>query len=190
MTEHPVAFWKDEFADARFSDPAACSLRATRFETTIRRRNLIEYAAAVLVILSFGAASVLSAQRGEWAIAVTFAMTIAAAVFVVAKLRRDGSMQQRRPETSCRDHLRAQLVRQRDLLRGVPKWYLAPFVPGLLCFYYIVTARVAQAHGWQVALEGIWVQLAATAIFFAFVAWLNLFAARRIDREIAALDVV
>ena len=189
MTDNPFNFWTSEQATANFSEPGVCQARTTRFERSIRCRNLLEYAAAALVVVAFGALGVFFASEGMWALAATVAMTVAAAIFVVAKLHRDGSNQTRLPEASCRDHLRSQLVRQRDLLRGVPKWYLAPFVPGLLGFYFFVTANVAELHGWQVAIEGVWFKLAATAGFFVFVGWLNLHAARRLDREIAALDM-
>lgn len=188
MTQDPFNFWTREQSDANFSEPGACRARTTRFEKSIRRRNLLEYAAAALVVGVFGALGVFFASEGMWALAVTVAMTVAAAIFVVAKLHRDGSALARTPEANCRDHLRSQLVRQRDLLRGVPKWYLAPFVPGLVGFYFVVTANVAEIHGWATALEGVWLKIAATAAFFVFVGWLNLHAARKLDREIAALD--
>ena len=188
MTDNPFNFWTREHSGANFSEPGACQARSTRFERSIRRRNLLEYAAAALVVVVFGALGVFYASIKEWGLVVTVTMTVAAAIFVVTKLHRDGSNQARSPEANCREHLRSQLVRQRDLLRGVPRWYLAPFVPGLLGFYFIVTANVAELHGWQIALEGAWFQLAATAAFFVFVAWLNLHSARRLDREIAALD--
>ena len=188
MTQDPFNFWTRENSDANFSEPGACRARSTRFEKSIRRRNLLEYAAGALVVVVFGALAVFFAGEGEWALSATVAMTVAAAISVVSKLHRDGSAQSRSPEASCKDHLRSQLVRQRDLLRGVPTWYLAPFVPGLVGFYLVVTANVAEVQGWAAALEGVWFKFVATAAFFIFVGWLNLHTARKLDREIAALD--
>ena len=188
MTHDPFDFWTHDQNTANFSDPAACQTRATRFEKGIRRRNLLEYVAAALVIGVFASLGLFFANVGEWGFVAAVSMTVAGAIFVVTKLHRDGSSLARAPEASCRDHLRSQLVRQRDLLRGVPKWYLAPFVPGIAGFYFIVTAKLAEARGWEVALDGVWANLAATLAFFVFVGWLNLHAARKLDREIAALD--
>jgi membrane protein implicated in regulation of membrane protease activity len=188
MTDNPFSFWTDQNRTASFSEPGACRTRATAFEKTIRRRNALEYAAGGLVVVGFAAMAFFFASVGEWMIAATSIAILVAAVFVVAKLRRDGSARLRRPEQTCREHLREQLVRQRDLLRSVPKWYLAPFIPGLLGLYIVVTVEVAAIHGWATALDGIWFKAVATAAFFIFVAWLNLRAARKIDREIGALD--
>lgn len=188
MTDKPFSFWTDQNSAASFSEPGACQTRATAFEKTIRRRNAVEYFAGALVVVIFAAMAVFFALQGQWLIAVTSCATLFAALFVVFKLHRDGSAQKRRPEQSCRDHLRDQLVRQRDLLRGVPKWYLAPFIPGLAGFYLVVTAKVASIHGWMIAVEGVWLKVVGTAAFFVFVAWLNLRAARQIDKEIGVLD--
>lgn len=188
MTEDRFRFWTERALTATFSEPGECETRATAFERTVRRRNMMEYAAGALVIVLFGALGVMFASAGEWLIAATNIAMVSAAIFVIAKLQRDGSVQARLPEQSCRDHLRGQLARQRDLLRGVPKWYLAPFLPGLLGFYIVITAKVAEHQGWDAAVEGVWLKVAGTLAFFVFIAWLNLHAARKIDREIGALD--
>lgn len=188
MTDKPFSFWTSQNTAASFSEPGACQARATAFEKKIRRRNVIEYAAGGLVIVLFGAMAVMAASVGEWLFAAAGLAIGIAAIFVIAKLHRDGSAQPRVPEQTCREHLRAQLVRQRDLLRSVPKWYLAPFVPGLLGFYLVVTAKVAEVQGWTVAIDGVWLKVTGTAAFFVFVGWLNLYAAKKIDREIGALD--
>ena len=188
MTDNPLSFWTHQNSAASFSEPGACQTRATAFEKTIRRRNAFEYLAGALVVVIFAAMAFFFASEGQWLIAATSCATLFAALFVVAKLHRDGSAQERRPEQNCREHLRNQLVRQRDLLRSVPKWYLAPFIPGLVGFYFVVTWNVAAIHGWTVAVEGVWLKIVGTAAFFVFVAWLNLRAAKQIDKEIGALD--
>ena len=188
MTHTPFSFWTDQNSTASFSEPGACQTRATAFENTIRRRNTVEYLAGAFVVVIFAAMAFFFASQGQWLIAATSIATLFAALFVVFKLHRDGSAQKRRPEQTCRDHLREQLVRQRDLLRGVPKWYLAPFIPGMAGFYLVVTANVAANHGWMIAVEGVWLKVVGTAALFVFLAWLNLREARRIDKEIDALD--
>lgn len=188
MTDKPFPFWTDQNATASFSDPGTCETRMTAFEKKVRRRNLIEYVAGGLVIAMFGVLAVIFAAAGEWLIVATALAIILAAVFVVMKLHRDGSTLGRLPEQSCREHLRDQLIRQRDLLRGVPKWYVAPFIPGLVGFYAVVSANIAAQRGWASAMEGMWVKLVLTMIVLIFVVWLNVHAAKKLDREIEALD--
>lgn len=190
MTNDPRSFWNAEPVSAQFSDPAVVARRSTRFARTVRRRNLIEGAAGVLVIGLFGAGALAAASIGEWAFAGAGAMVVAGTVFILWHLIRHGSNLARRPEEDCRSHLLGQLTRQRDLLRRVPFWYLAPLLPGICAVYGITAAQVAQAQGWAVALEGIWMPFTATMGFFGLVAWLNYAAARKLDKELRRLRAV
>ena len=73
---------------------------------------------------------------------------------------------------------RSELVRQRDLLRSVPRWYLGPFVPGLVLT--LVGLWLANPGGsWRVGLGAAFV-----ALVFAGVAWLNFRGARKLDEQI------
>lgn len=187
MTNEPFGWWKTSTEFADFSAPELCRTRLTTFERTIRRRNAIEYAAGALVAVLFGGALIGSLAAGEWAFALAGALTLAGTAMVLVHLRRFGSNLDPNPALDCRSHLMAQLTRQQALLRKVPQWYLAPLVPGICAFYGITAAKVAQVQGWATALEGIWLPLLATALFFAFVAWLNLSAARKLDEELGRL---
>ena len=190
MTNDPRSFWTAEPVSAQFSDPAVVTLRATRFSRTVRRRNLIEGAAGVLVIGLFGAGTFAAASIGEWAFAGAGAMVVAGAVFILWHLFRHGSNLARRPEDDCRSHLLGQLARQRDLLRRVPFWYLAPLLPGVCAVYGITAFKVAETQSWETALGGVWQPFLATMAFFAFVGVLNLWAARRLSREIGAIEAI
>jgi hypothetical protein len=60
---------------------------------------------------------------------------IAATIFVCYRLRVHGSARSLQADVgmaSSLDFYRVQLERQRDLLHGVWRWFLLPFVPGLL----------------------------------------------------------
>lgn len=190
MSKDPFFGWSGMNADAQFSTPEACQRHATSFEKLIRRRNLIEYAAGVLVFGLFGLGGATALLAGEVGFAIAMFAVIVGTGFVLWKLYRDGSNLDRRPESSCKEHLRNQLLRQRDLLKGVPKWFLAPFIPGILGVYFAAAYGVAQVRGWEVALDGIWQPLALTAAFFCLVAWLNLRAARQLDRQVASLEAI
>ncbi|WP_375291329.1 hypothetical protein [Qipengyuania sp.] len=180
--------WNAIATDAAFDDPQRCAARATRFERTIRRRNLIEFAAAGLIIPLFATGAIAAGYIGMWGMVAGCTMIIAGTLAIIGWLFKDGLNLRREPEVSCRDHLRAQYVRQRDLLRAVPKRYLAPLLPGMAAIYATVIVGVAQTRGWTVAIQGVWAPMAGTVAFFAFVAWLNLRAARGLEGQIASLD--
>lgn len=188
MTDLNLNFWTKRDYSAHFSEPDACAARSTVFEKAVRRRNLIEYVAGGLVVLLFGAMTVGAAVEGLLDFALAGLAILVGALFVVWKLNAAGSNLDRRPEQTCRAHHRAQLVRQRNLLRDVPRWYLAPFLPGMALLYGTTIVRVGQRVGYAEAIEPLLVPLGATIAFFGFVAWLNLRAAGQLDREIEALD--
>lgn len=188
MTQLPIPTWTKAASTADFTDPARLAHYTTRFERSIRRRNAIEYAAGALVVAAFSLAGAQAAIFGLWPFALALWLTVAGTLYVIWKLRRDGSVEPAPSELPCREHLRSQLERQRRLLRAVPRWYLAPLAPGIVGIYGLVIAGVARNHGLMVALEGVWLPLVATAGFFGFVAWLNFAAAKRIERQIHALD--
>lgn len=189
MTQSDTTPWMARQNDATLSAPRDCQSRATTFERQIRRRNLLEGIAGTFVILGFGITAGMFIAVGELLLALAPILTVIAAIFVIVKLFRDGSMEARRPEEACASHLRRQLTRQRDLLRGVPKWYLAPFLPGLFGFYLAFAAKDAATAGWPSAIQNIGFHLVSTLALFVFLAWLNLRAARKLDREISAMDI-
>ncbi|HZR24657.1 MAG TPA: hypothetical protein VFA59_13770 [Vicinamibacterales bacterium] len=155
--------------------------RASRLEHIVSRRNLREYIAGAIGIVGF--------LRLMWigpttTIRVGAALTIAGGVFVLYLLRKWGSANPL-PEdlglTSAVDFHRAQLERQRDLLRNVWSWYLMPFVPGLA----VTQVGIAMAHPERtqrlVAL-GIGVCLMMVAV-----AAVNRYGAARIQKRIDSL---
>jgi hypothetical protein len=76
---------------------------------------------------------------------------------------------------------RRELVRQRDMLRSVWRWYIAPIVPGLAVFS---AGTLPQHSPW-------WMFLLLALFFLAIfggIVWLNRRAADRLDRQIAELD--
>lgn len=188
MSNDPLSFWTGNASEARFSEPHACARRSTRFERTIRRRNLVEGAAGVLVIALFTIGTLAAASVREWAFAAACALVVAGTAFILWHLHRRGSNLVRRPEDDCRTHLVNQLTRQRDLLRRVPTWYLAPLLPGICAVYGVTVARAAMFQGWQTAFAGVWQPFLATMAFFVLVAGINLWAARRITQEIGAIE--
>ncbi len=82
---------------------------------------------------------------------------------------------------TCLAFHQRELERQRDLLRDVWKWYLLPFVPGLIA---IVAARLPST-GW---IRGLRFILFCAAGFY-FLWWLNKRAADKLQRQIDELNL-
>jgi hypothetical protein len=173
--------WKQEEPrmDITVEEVAA---RAAKFQRTIKWRNVREYAAAAFMIVWMA-----WSMKDPMPILVRIGSVLLAAgvVFVVVTLRRRGRAAHQdagaAPTSQVLRSLVAELRRQRDLLRDVPRWYLAPFVPG---FLLIAIGRfLEQPEKWPVQVRF----LLSTAAIFAFVAWLNRRAARNLDKEIAKL---
>ncbi|MEQ1812619.1 MAG: hypothetical protein ABL889_22020, partial [Terricaulis sp.] len=83
---------------------------------------------------------------------------------------------------------RAELTRQRDALRTVWSWYLAPFVPGMLVFLAGVSFAPDNPAPFPVRLGVFLAGLGIMASVYAVIWWLNAVAAKRLDAEITALD--
>ena len=164
--------------------------RSNRFQSRIERRNLTEYIAAALVVGVFGW---LAYIVPVWSIRIGSILIIVAALYVSWKLRQIGSASATPNVASAQtlaSHHRDELVRQRDALKSVWRWYLLPFAPGMLVFMLGTTLETGSNLP-------IWIELATSAfslslmggLFYGIYA-LNAHAAKKLDREIDALDSV
>ncbi|MEE4154208.1 MAG: hypothetical protein V2I27_08615 [Erythrobacter sp.] len=188
MSTFPLPEWASDPGPAAFTDPALIEARATRFARTIRRRNIVEYAAGGLVLVVFTIAAFFAASVGEWLIGAACSLVALGDGVMMWQLHARASLAPPSPEQSCRDHLRAQYMRQYEALRTVPVWYLAPLVPGGVAFYVAVTARVADVIGWRAALEDVWPIALASFGLLAAIALANWLAARALRKQIERLD--
>jgi hypothetical protein len=150
---------------------------------TVRRRNIGEYLAAAYVAGSFA----WRAATAHGAIVTAGDVLVAAAaVFVAYQLYRRGSARAIPRELDAAAYAaayRAELCRQRDALRDVPLWYIAPFVPGLalLTIGRMIEGQAAQRTS---ALAG-----SAVVVFvFAVVWFVNAQTARRMQWRIDEVD--
>jgi hypothetical protein len=156
--------------------------KARAFEKAILRRNALEYAAGIVVVVFFGWHAW---AAGETGVRVGSGLIVGGMFYVACQLYRRGSVQTLPADsalTTCLDFHRKELERQRDLLRGVWSWYLLPLVPGLIVFL---------GGAFQATPDGLWrvgpVAGFCAALFLA-VGKLNQNAARALQREIDALD--
>lgn len=156
---------------------------AAKFHRRIRRRNLIEQAAALYVVIVFGVGFVKTPQLVP---RIAAALAIAGALYVALHLQRWGASKPLPADmgrASGLEFYRQELERQRDLLRGIWKWYLGPLAPGLVLFtiYRIATAQPIGG------LPPVVYAVTGLAIFCA-AGWVNQRAARRLEKRISELD--
>jgi hypothetical protein len=129
---------------------------AQGFEGRITRRNRREYVVAAVVV------AVLGWQMFMFPtvlLRIGAGLSIAAVIAVAYMLRLWGTAQTQPSDlalTSALEFHRAQLEKQRDLLRSVWWWYLLPFVPGVLVTVIgralAQPERMAQIIAWSVGM--------------------------------------
>ena len=161
--------------------------RASTFQSTIRRRNLIEYLAAALVVGIFAWMVVIIPVP---VVQIGAAMIAAGAVYVAYKLHTLAGAGEPDMAQSVVTFHRAELVRQRDALKSVWRWYLAPFIPGVLVFVGGTQFSSDINMPLVVRLLGLGTSLGIFAVIFGGIFWLNQRAAKKLDAEIVQLDEV
>ena len=155
--------------------------KAERFQKTIRHRNLREYVAAAFVFVGSG--------YFIWrfpGLRLAVGLLLAGTIYVLYQLHTRGAAKTV-PESlaldTCLEFHRRELERQRDLARDVWKWYLLPFVPGLLAVIAVPLLRLPPEKwisAWPVIL--LW-----AAMFYAI--WrLNKRGANKLQRQIDELN--
>lgn len=185
------ALWQDAPAPAAVPDVARLLGRERAFRRSIAFRNATEHTAAALVVVTFVRMGI--AAEGATLIRLACALIAAAAVFVSWKIWVDGRNLPK-PDAAATTaahlaHHRAALERQIALLGTVPRWYLAPFAPGLVLFLVgVALESPASAAPMSVRAISLGGTAAFCALVFAAVAWLNRRATKKLQAELAALS--
>jgi hypothetical protein len=163
--------------------------RALAFQQKVRRRNFGEYAAAATVIGVFGwYASFPEPATPLWPIANL--MIIAGVLLVTWNLNRLARAAVPPASASATDLIafqRNQYTRQRDALKSVWLWYIAPLIPGMILW------SVASAVGTPTTNPGrtavvLGGEVLITSLVFGVVILLNLLGAARLQRLIDDLE--
>ena len=181
--------WQDSVSHADSPDIATLRAGADRFYRQVRRRNLIEYAASVLVVVCF---SVIAFKAPSPVTKLGAVLVILATLVAAWQLRRRASAVAPPSAESALPvlvHQRAQFVRHRDALASVGLWYLLPFAPGMA----LMMLAPAFEHGPGVFLTMRWRDIASMAFIFAVfggVWWLNMLAARKLQKAIDEIDAL
>ena len=157
--------------------------KAERFQKRIRNRNLREYAASVVVFAAF------SYYMWRWPdLRLACGLILAGTAYVVYQLHTKGAAKNVPASLALDPWLqfhRRELERQRDLLGDVWKWYLLPFVPGLLVFIATLLLRLP-ADKWIRMLPFI---VFCAAVFYGI--WrLNQRGANKLQRQIDELNAM
>jgi uncharacterized membrane protein YecN with MAPEG domain len=182
----PRKLWQSQPTEYDPMTLAAIHEKARVFGAKVRRRNAIEYIASAVVVLGFLPAVL---HRGSWMMQAGGALIIAGTVFMVWQLHRRASAKSvPQAGKAAVDFYRAELTRQRDALRSVAVWYIAPFVPGMAL---LLMGRWFQSHAtrWPVGADHFIILLTAAVAFLVFmVIWLlNQRGADRLQRRIDEL---
>ena len=180
--------WRAESTANTFTNPEDLMDRTSAFERKVRRRNLIEYAAGGLIMLVGTPAAVMLGLIGEPGLASSVMLVVIGTGLILWNLHRRASTEKRLPEDDCRSHLRRQYQRQADSLRKVPQWYIGPLLPGVLGIYGTIALKaVGRVDAWEILTE-VGRPLGFTLVFFGIVIWLNLRAARSLQRQAEELE--
>jgi len=153
--------------------------RATAFETRVRRRNWREYAASLFV----GAYCLwMLYAPTPWHVRAGAVLSICGIIAVCVNIHRKGSASLITDAAMVsRDWYRQELERQRDLLRGVWKWYLGPMIPGLAMWF--AGGLWDHPERWPRVV----VSCGFATVLFVAIGKLNAHAARKLNKEIESL---
>jgi len=186
MSDPVIQFWASQPVAPVTIDPTEMAARADRLAARVRRRDAIEYAASAIVIVGFG-------WIGYAFDDALFRIACGVIIFGTLVVVRNLWVRRVRSEPALLGqashlHYRAELVRQRDSLASVWRWYLGPFMPGLLLFQFAIWRLAAQAMGSMDATIGLLQTALPVLAVFVAIHLLNRKAARRLSRLIDALD--
>jgi hypothetical protein len=184
--------WRNQPMESAEISLAEICRRANKFEKQIFWRNLREYVAGAIVIAFFGY------YISIFHTALTRAgcgLVIAGTLFIGLALHKRGQSKALPTDLairSCTEFLSKELQRQRDLLRGVWSWYLLPLVPGLFVFQAGLLEQALKQPNASSRVGAIVIPFAIalvlSAIVFVGIGSLNQSAARKLQREIDALE--
>jgi hypothetical protein len=192
MAEHDelAALWRAQPTKVITMAIGELKKRESKLERVVGVRNALEYGAGALVAATFSA--MMFGPIG-WVARIGCVLIVFATIRVIATVRRRGSAEaspsMSAPTREHLAHLRAQLERQRDLLASVPRWYLAPFLPGYVVFLGGVAIDLL-SKGVPVSklLLPFGNAIALAMIVFGAVVVANRKAAAKLAREIAGLE--
>jgi len=188
MSNLPFPQWGAQQPNASFANPSKFQKRSTMFERKIRRRNMFEYIAGLIGSIMFAWFAWTAFTEGESLMAASWLLQIVGTIVVLLNLRKVGSNLPHSPEQDCRSHLRAQLAHQHKALSSVGRWYLGPFIPGLLAVFLAMVEITSRQTGWAIAFGMLALPAVVVVAMFVGIFWLNKRAAKQLAQQISELD--
>jgi hypothetical protein len=173
--------WKSQADDLPGVSLDIVQARSHMLERRVHRRNIGEYAAA-LVVVAFVLPRIWTAPNGV--LAAGGAVLLAGIAYVMYRMHAFGSARTMPADLavcSCVEFHRAELERQRDLLQNIWTWYLLPFWPGMGLI--LIGSTLEHPERWPFALG-----TAVLAVLMAFqIAWMNKRSAKTLQEMIDRL---
>jgi hypothetical protein len=173
------AVWKQQDTEPTHMTTEQIRLKATSFQRTVWRRNLVEYVACAIVILVFSAYIWIFPNC---LMKLGSLMEVLATLFIVFRLRTRGGARRLPPADAGMSLLTfhvKELSRQRDFVRTAWFWYVGPLMAGMLVFVWGML-EVARPEA-----RGVLVGLAAIMLSFGvLISLANIWKARGLQREI------
>lgn len=175
--------WQDQEVEKMEISVEELRAKALKLHRRIRWRNLRELLAAAIVIASV---TIQFIRVSATVPRISFGLVIAGTIYVVWQLQVRGSAMPIPAEMGRENGIafyRRELERQRDLLRGIWKWYLGPLVPGLALFVIWGIVTAPPVRRWFPESYAVF----CVALFWG-IGRLNRRAACRLDRQIEELN--
>jgi hypothetical protein len=182
----PLGLWQSQTKEYDAMTLADIHTMARRLDGRVQRRNAVEYVACGVVIVGF-AQTLLNGPN--WIMRAGAGLFMLAVPYVAWQLHRRGSAEGVvQPGESAVDAYRRHLSRQRDALKSVGSWYLAPFAPGMALMTIGMWFRTPRP-GLSVAHDHLNVAIGAVVIAALFLGiwWLNRRGARLLQKRIDEL---
>jgi hypothetical protein len=193
-TEELRNLWQEQRPESISISTEELRQASNRLTRRVGWRNIREYMAAIIVVAVYG---YYFYKFHTFLLRLGSGLTIAGALFVVFQLYRKGTaahMTMQMDANSCLEFHRSELVRQRELLSTVWRWYLMPFVPGISLFLFglfqlSLGQSASRFHHVPIA---VWFGVFAAVCggTFVLIGWANQMAARQLERKIDALDAL
>lgn len=182
--ENPVQkLWQEQPLEGTKMPIEMIRKRAAKFDHKIGRRNLRESIAASFVIVFF---SYFIITNHDILFRITWSLFIAGTIWVLIVLHWKGSPKSlpgAMGASSSLEFFRSELERQRDLIKNVWPWYLAPMVPGYIALNVAWASALPHRIRWgtMALFDAVFI-----AIFVAV--WkLNQYGAKCLQRSIDSL---
>jgi len=182
--DHLKTVWQNQPSEGICMSVEEIRQRAGIFQNKVYWRNAREYVAGIVVVVFFG---FYFWRMPDALTRVGNGLMIAGVLYLICHLHHHGSSRNLPADLGLASGIefhRRELDRQRELLRSVWSWYLAPVIPGLVGLM-LARARINPGRLLPIVLSS-----ALIALLFIFVWWLNHQAARRLQSRIDELNAL